>query len=587
MLPVLFLSEENIIRSGHLNKSEPFHVASTPNDLSGRQYNSECQSNSGIGTINQLSSMYEFLQNNSMDRQTGMKKKKIARTEEYQTSDCHHRSIFSELVDKSPQTTDIIEMGNRIFASDEHGQMKSGGNVWTNPTGPEFLGNQPLNSLLSGTNGRLDQINQLVQFFMQNSISNGFGSSWNNGPIPSSNSVPPSFQNPFTVGNGPPVTSSLIDLSQRTPIPVRNASSYEANTPLTSPNRSTKRLMTSEPVAGTTVTIPNHTKPENMNRFSIPDLLDSRDDVDRECRSKVLTTRVRTVPERFNCTHCSRSYSTQTGLARHQTHKHGDGQPIKLIRRNPIANGVCHRPDPMKAISKHRVLEYNMVQKKQRPRSLETGRPVFPSMKCSSPGSLEIPAETCAKKSANIFASDPGSTLRSDRPFCCHLCTKIYYSMSALKMHVRTHTLPCKCTLCGKAFSRMWLLNGHLRTHTGEKPFACVICARAFADRSNLRAHMQTHSEVKRYRCVRCSKTFSRMGLLTKHQMSACGLVLNGHVQQSGDRSNSEDTQNLSGTDIGDSDTSASPLNSPLSKFHASSLSTEDSRISPTFANGS
>ncbi|KAK4476291.1 hypothetical protein MN116_001494 [Schistosoma mekongi] len=107
-------------------------------------------------------------------------------------------------------------------------------------------------------------------------------------------------------------------------------------------------------------------------------------------------------------------------------------------------------------------------------------------------------------------------------PYFCHLCNKVYYSMSALKMHVRTHTLPCKCNLCGKAFSRMWLLNGHLRTHTGEKPFACIICTRAFADRSNLRAHMQTHSEVKRYQCIHCDRTFSRMGLLTKHQTTSC-----------------------------------------------------------------
>ncbi|RTG79953.1 snail 2 [Schistosoma bovis] len=108
-------------------------------------------------------------------------------------------------------------------------------------------------------------------------------------------------------------------------------------------------------------------------------------------------------------------------------------------------------------------------------------------------------------------------------PYFCHLCNKVYYSMSALKMHVRTHTLPCKCNLCGKAFSRMWLLNGHLRTHTGEKPFACMICTRAFADRSNLRAHMQTHSEVKRYQCLHCDRTFSpRMGLLTKHQTTSC-----------------------------------------------------------------
>ncbi|XP_008543965.1 protein escargot [Microplitis demolitor] len=116
-------------------------------------------------------------------------------------------------------------------------------------------------------------------------------------------------------------------------------------------------------------------------------------------------------------------------------------------------------------------------------------------------------------------AAAEGQTKKS---FSCKYCEKVYVSLGALKMHIRTHTLPCKCHLCGKAFSRPWLLQGHIRTHTGEKPFSCQHCNRAFADRSNLRAHLQTHSDVKKYSCSSCSKTFSRMSLLTKHQEGGC-----------------------------------------------------------------
>ncbi|KAL5021106.1 hypothetical protein ScPMuIL_000261 [Solemya velum] len=108
--------------------------------------------------------------------------------------------------------------------------------------------------------------------------------------------------------------------------------------------------------------------------------------------------------------------------------------------------------------------------------------------------------------------------LDAKKEFSCKYCDKTYVSLGALKMHIRTHTLPCKCKLCGKAFSRPWLLQGHLRTHTGEKPYRCEQCGRAFADRSNLRAHLQTHSEVKKYSCKTCNKTFSRMSLLLKHE---------------------------------------------------------------------
>lgn len=107
---------------------------------------------------------------------------------------------------------------------------------------------------------------------------------------------------------------------------------------------------------------------------------------------------------------------------------------------------------------------------------------------------------------------------KAEKRFTCKHCDKLYTSLGALKMHIRTHTLPCKCVLCGKAFSRPWLLQGHVRTHTGEKPFHCPQCGRAFADRSNLRAHLQTHARFKKYCCTSCPKTFSRLSLLLKHQ---------------------------------------------------------------------
>ena len=50
---------------------------------------------------------------------------------------------------------------------------------------------------------------------------------------------------------------------------------------------------------------------------------------------------------------------------------------------------------------------------------------------------------------------------------CLH-CGKVYVSMPAYAMHVRTHNQSCRCQVCGKSFSRPWLLQGHIRTHTGK-----------------------------------------------------------------------------------------------------------------------
>jgi hypothetical protein len=117
----------------------------------------------------------------------------------------------------------------------------------------------------------------------------------------------------------------------------------------------------------------------------------------------------------------------------------------------------------------------------------------------------------------------PANLSNNELNYKCKSCEKSYLTPGALKMHIRTHTLPCKCKICGKSFSRPWLLQGHYRTHTGEKPFKCEICFRAFADRSNLRAHMQTHSFIKKYHCNNCDRTFSRMSLLNRHhENSSC-----------------------------------------------------------------
>lgn len=140
----------------------------------------------------------------------------------------------------------------------------------------------------------------------------------------------------------------------------------------------------------------------------------------------------------------------------------------------------------------------------------------------------------------NVFG--PYRSLSDKKAKRCTICGKIYVSMPAYAMHLRTHNQNCKCSICGKTFSRPWLLQGHLRTHTGtlfwrpfflhlyhwfscilgERPYKCNLCPKAFADKSNLRAHTQTHSNSKPFECRHCGKTFALKSYLYKHEEASC-----------------------------------------------------------------
>lgn len=84
-------------------------------------------------------------------------------------------------------------------------------------------------------------------------------------------------------------------------------------------------------------------------------------------------------------------------------------------------------------------------------------------MKCTGVMPRINPPEEEEEREAPVTAARPA--------FLCKHCPKEYTSLGALKMHIRSHTLPCVCTTCGKAFSRPWLLRGHIRTHTGKAAF--------------------------------------------------------------------------------------------------------------------
>ncbi|XP_059484309.1 zinc finger protein 846-like [Neocloeon triangulifer] len=102
----------------------------------------------------------------------------------------------------------------------------------------------------------------------------------------------------------------------------------------------------------------------------------------------------------------------------------------------------------------------------------------------------------------------------AQRNHCCHLCGRLFQTLTCLLQHVRLQHRPqgtptYLCPVCQKSFTQRAHLDLHVRTHTGERPFGCEQCSARFVSSGQLQRHVAgVHERKKRFKCTHCEKEF-------------------------------------------------------------------------------
>ncbi|XP_061675540.1 zinc finger protein 1035 [Syngnathoides biaculeatus] len=236
----------------------------------------------------------------------------------------------------------------------------------------------------------------------------------------------------------------------------------------------------------------------------------SLDDVGKGWQNRLISKPLK-LPQGFDCTVCSRSFPTQSGLSRHVKLFH----IVKVFRCPHCDAGFAHKSS----------LDYHRKRK--------NCKKIFEKQENSTPPQDDLPSENVKPLQEEQEADKPLFYSNKKHKYGCCYCPLAFANSARLRLHTRLHTgeKPFICD-CGLRFIR----NDYLKRHRLKCTVRlCKMCGVAFPQ-EEINDHQKTCTStsgqsMKReessqnltqgFSCAYCSLRFSLFSQLQEHFLNA------------------------------------------------------------------